>query len=220
MPRGYPDYEASVEPAIALKTVWSDDFEAPVLKWVPNSSVGGTNPIPSSTQVWVGAQSIYFVTAAVAGEWAEIRQRFPLLQLGKVGIECFMLLSTFTPGYMRFRIDIFDGTNVTTAELHLDHQAQTATIITPLGPIVVATKCFNLGPERVFMPVKLVVDMDTDLYTRLLIGPQQIDLSTHSLANPIPSTDKLEEVSIRLVDVAGVGMWAYVDNFILTQNEP
>lgn len=220
MPRGYPDYQSSREPAIALQTVWEDEFESPALKWIPASNFGGTNPVLSTTQAWKGVQSVYFVTVAAGATWAQIERRFPLFKIGRVGIEFFTYLNSRTPGYLLASARIYDGSNISEALLRLDSQAKTATIITPVGPIVVATLSFNPAATRSWIPVKIVADMNTDRYTRLLIGPQEIDLSTHLLVPGVASTDKLLRVRFDLIGDAAGAMTAYVDNFILTQNEP
>lgn len=220
MPRGYPDYQSSREQAIALQTVWEDDFEAPVLKWRANSSIGGTDPVLTTENAWKGTQSAYFITAAVANESASLDRTFPLLRFGRWGIEFFLRILTWTPGYFRLRLSILDGTNHSRAELRLDSEARTATIITPDGAIEVATGILTLPLDRPFVPIKLVVDMDTDRYVRLIIGPTAIDISAHALVIVGPTDNLVLTVQHYLAGgIAGV-MSCYVDNVIITQNEP
>lgn len=242
MARGQPDYGITTQTPVASGisdpgeaaarlgsinvydrrgwTVWMDDFEAPELKWLALSSVGGTLPVLSTTRSWMGVQSVYFVTAAVAGAYASIVRLFPLVRLGRVGMEFFIYLYSETPGYFVMRTRIYDGTNRSDAELRLDYQAQTATIVTAAGDRIVATNCFNGLMMNVWTPVKLVVDMDTDRYTRLLIGPQEIPLDTHSLVAGGADPDSLLWTELRLEGDAIGMMSAYMENFILTQNEP
>lgn len=201
-------------------TVWMDDFEAPVLKWAAASNAGGTDPVLSTTREWMGTQSTYFVTAAAAGAWASLQRSWPLVRLGKFGAEFWIWLHSLTPGYFRMLLDIFDGTNWSRAELRLDSQARTASIVTPAGTIVVATFCFNTVFNEVWIPVKLVVDMDTDFYTRLMIGPDEYDLSAHALVPMGASNENQIWSSLRLVGDAIGAMSASLDSFILTQNEP
>lgn len=201
-------------------TVWMDDFEAPVVRWTASDDGFGTDPILSTTEAWMGTQSVYFVTRNTNVAFARLERRFPLVRLGRIGIEFFILLAGKTPGYFEASLRLYDGSNISDARLHLDSEAQTATIVTPDGGIEVATYCFNAAIGITWMPVKLVVDMDTDRYVRLLIGPQEIDLSTHLLVPGVVTTDKYFRMRLSLEgDVAG-DMTAYLDNFILTQNEP
>ncbi len=197
-----------------------DDFESPTLNWLASSNAGGTDPVLSSVSVWEGAQSVYLATAAEASTYAAIQRNFPLVRSGKIGIECTALLGIHTPGYLRARMLIYNGTNYLRAELRLDNEAGTATIVTPSGNIEVATNCFPPLLSNCFMPVKLVVDIDTGLYTRLIIGPTEYDLSAYSLVTVGAATDIVIIVQVYLQgDVVEV-MSTYLDNFIYTNSEP
>lgn len=200
--------------------IWMDNFDAPVLKWRADSSPGGTDPVLSTDEAWMGVQSAYFVTAAVANEWASLSRTFPLLRLGRIGIEFFINIYTLTPGVFRLRLGILNGTNHTRAELHLDSEARTATIVTPLGNIVVATGCLTLPLFRPFVPIKLVVDTSINHFVRLIIGPTEIDISGYGLVLVGDTTNLILTVELLLAGDAIGAMSSYVDNFILTQNEP
>lgn len=198
--------------------IWMDDFEAPILKWLTDTVGGGSVPVLSTTQAWMGIQSVYLAVDA-AGR-STIFNFFPLVRRGRIGAEFYTYLKGITPGYLSLQLTIYDGTNTTWAELRLDSVARTATIVTPAGDIVVATSVFPLIAYETFVPAKLVVDMDTDRYVRLLIGPDEIDLSAHAL-NPLgDTTQKLITGLIELVGgTEGIAI-CHVDEFILTQNEP
>ena len=242
MPRGQPDYGvyqqqwaiaglADLGEAVARLdsiniydrrgfTAWMDSFEPPVLRWTASASAGGTAPVLSTTQQWMGVQSVYFVTAAVAGEWSQLIKVLPLIRLGKVGIEFSIYLDCQAPGYFQVLAYIFDGTNRRDADLRLDNRARTASIVTPAGLIPVATNCFPAWPVQVWTSVKLVVDMDTDMYTRLLIGDREFPIHTHALVPGAPTTSRFIQLTLRLQGDLIAIMDAYLDNFILTQNEP
>lgn len=242
MPRGQPDYGITTSTPVASGisdpgeaaarlgginvydrrgwTVWMDDFEVPELKWDRLAIGGGIGPGLSTTRAWMGIQSAYFNCPALPAPSASMYKSFPLLRLGKTGIEFFVFLNVQTPGYMRVRFRTFDRANRADAELRLDNQAQTATIVTPAGNIVVATKCFNTAARLVWAPVKLVIDMDTDFYTRLLISEREIDLSAHALVGGGVTGEGLLWVDFSLIGDAVAEMFSYIDDFILTQNEP
>jgi hypothetical protein len=62
--------------------------------------------------------------------------------------------------------------------------------------------------------------MDTDRYVRLLIGTAEVDLSQHSLVPWGADANKHLFVIFRLDGGVAGAQYAYLDNFILTQNEP
>jgi len=220
MPRGAPDYGVYERPAIAEQTFWEDTFESPVLRWGANSSAGSPNPVLSQVQQWKGIQSVHFATVAGIMEWGTLTRQFPFVRPGKVGVGFFTLLESRTPGYLQLGITIRDGNNISIAYLQLDRQARTATITTPAGPVVVANNCFPAIPLNCWIPVKLVVNTNTDMYDRLFIGPQSIDLSTHALTLGVATTDSMINIAFLFTgDIAG-DRDAYLDDFILSQNEP
>lgn len=71
-----------------------------------------------------------------------------------------------------------------------------------------------------FIPMKLVADFETGKYMRFLIGKWDIDLSSYNLYHE----EALPEMSIQAwfeeVGLSGTNMVCYVDDLILTVDEP
>lgn len=242
MPRGQPDYGLYTDTPVASGisdpgeaaarlgsinvydrrgwTVWMDDFEAPVLKWDAVASDGGEKLVLSTVRAVTGIQSAYLYTAAVAGRYSYMARYLTPIRQGKIGIEFWTNLFTWTPGYLALQLFIYDGINLSTAELHLDRQGRTASIITGGEDIPVATNRFFVNPITAFIPVKLVVDTDNDYYTRLLIQEREIDLSSYPMHGAGDTTDNVIEVRLKLQGGAVGTQYAFIDNFIFTQNEP
>ena len=242
MPRGQPDFGLYTETPVASGisdpgeaaarlgsinvfdrrgwTVWMDDFEAPSLKWTGAKAGVGELPILSSTTAFMGAQSVLLNVPAGAGATSYIRRGFPLIRLGKTGIEFWVQGFTKTTGYFRIDFDIWDGVNHTRARLHYDTNAGTISIDDDaLGLTVVATNIY-MTTVYYFLPIKLVIDMDNDKYTRLLVGSQELDISAYSVPIIIATTARHITVTAMVVGSAADNMWMYIDNSILTQNEP
>lgn len=242
MPRGQPDYGLTTQTQVASGisdpgeaaarlgsinvydrrgwTVWMDDFEAPNLKWIIAIVLPGNDPVLATTASWMGVQSVYFSTPGVGFPGSGIVKIHPLLRLGRLGVEFWVRGYTLTPGYFDLVLDIFDGINQTKAELRLDFQASTVSIVTPLGTFVIDTGAFPLLALMPFVPIKVVVDMDTDRYVRLLVGPYEHDISAHALVNMGATTNRLIRTAFNLWGNNLGAQYAWVDNFILTQNEP
>ena len=242
MPRGQPDYglytgtyvaSGISDPGEAAArlgsinvfdrrgwTVWMDDFEAAALKWFATSGVGGDKPILSHVLAWMGAQSVFLRIAGALNSTSWLSRYFPLIRRGRMGVEFWTHLWNGEDNYLELNVTIRDGTNVTVTQLRLDSNLRTATIVTPAGDIPVADKCFPTVLTDLFVPVKLVVDMDTDYHTRLLIGPDEYDISTHLMLPFGATTDKYLYIKFQLLNGGGPIGYAYIDNFILTQNEP
>ena len=62
--------------------------------------------------------------------------------------------------------------------------------------------------------------MDTDLYTRLMVGAEEIDLSSYPLEVVGATTNKIISSYLELHGSAVLDTFIYIDNIILTYNEP
>lgn len=242
MPRGQPDYGIYTGTPVASGisdpgeaaarlgginvydrrgwTVWMDDFEAPGLKWVPSSAGGGIDPILSTARAWHGIQSAYFSAPAAVNPSSVLGLDWPYIRQGKVGIEFWLAGYTQTPGYVRVRFLFCDGVNQGRAEVQVDFEARTVSIVAATGTFVVDTDTFIDIPAMPFQPVKLVIDMDEDIYTRLLVGAREYDISAYSLLNVGPTPFRCIRGEFLLQGDVAADMHCYLDNFILTQNEP
>lgn len=198
--------------------VWTDNFEAPVLKWTPNLLAGGNLPALSNVDFWMGQGSVLFQSNA-AGSSILMRD-FPLIRTGKIGVEFWVKLAILTPGYFQIHLLISDGTNESSAYLRLDNQAQTAQINTNLGWVTVSTRFSANPPIYIWTPVKIVANTDTDMYERLIIGSHEIDLTAHTLFTGGVTANEYLRVNFTMLDTAAGAISTYMDNFILTQNEP
>ena len=201
-------------------TVWQDNFEGPNLAWTLSRNSGGTLPALSSAKPYMGSQSCYFVTAAGVGAGATIERLFPLLRTGKIGIEFMLYLENETAGYFWSRMLVYDGTNISNAWLRLDMKGNTAIIITSTGQVTIATSPFNSAANNAYTAIKWVIDTVNDKYVRLLINDTEFDISSHVIAGGGSTTDKFIHVINNLHGVAAGTQLAYLDNIILTQNEP
>uniref|UniRef100_A0A6H2A2X8 Uncharacterized protein n=1 Tax=viral metagenome TaxID=1070528 RepID=A0A6H2A2X8_9ZZZZ len=229
MPRGTPDYKIYGEIAARLGSVvtldrqgdvvWIDNFEAPVLKWDRAYVFGGEAPVLSSTYVYEGAQSVMLSCGAVINSVSRISRSWGLLRPGKLGVELWVQGETDAPGYLELTLGIFNGTQEATAELRYDSTAQTITIVTATGNFGVATNAMMRLNQNYWLPIKLVVDSQTGLYTRLIVGGQIIDLSAYGLVMGALNASRYIYAIIEQNGIAARITRMYIDSFILTQNE-
>jgi len=201
-------------------TIWMDDFEAPILRWRATYILNGQAPILSTTTSFRGVQSVYFNTPAGVNSASFLDRRFPLIRLGKAGAEFWVQGFTKTIGYFAATFYIYDGTTPNYAELLYDTNAGTISIVHAAGTTVIAANVYMYNLQYYFLPIKLVVDMDSNMYSRLIVGEREFDLSAYQLVALPASTDRYILVGFTVRGSAADDMWMYLDNFILTQNEP
>jgi len=242
MPRGQPDYGLTAQTVLAAGiadpgeaaarlgsinvydrrgwTLWMDNFEAPALKWEAASFGGGIVPVLDSSRAWTGAQSVKLACPAAGAPISQLYRCFPLARLGKVGAEFWIQTNQVVGSYIRFLLGIYDGVNLSSAEMEYYPQLGTIRLATSVGWILVASDIYMTQAGQYFLPIKLVVDMDTEQFIRLLVGEREIDISSYLMFNAGATVFRVIGVILALYGVAGGATEAYIDNFILTVSEP
>lgn len=242
MPRGQPDFGLYTQTPVASGisdpgeavarlgsiniydrrgwTVWMDDFEAPDWKWNVGSIVPGLNPLLVTTQKWMGVQSAYLDCPAGAAPISTMEKYLPLIRQGKFGVEFWVSGKILTPGHFSLELSIFDGTDHITAALAIDTEANTVSIWSAGAYHVIDRNSFQPDRPSLFIPVKLVLDVDTNKYVRLLVGATEYDITAYAMTFIAATADKYILSYFRLYGDNVGDMYIWLDNFIYTQNEP
>lgn len=201
-------------------TVWMDDFEATTLRWDASQIAGGVTPVLDSFQSMSGSQVVHFECGASTADKSIIERLFGLIRLGKIGVEFWIQITKQGTEYFELTIDIIDGTNWSEALLRYTPVAGTIEIYTGGAWLEVMTGIYMYYGYWYFLPIKLVVDMDSDTYQRLLVGEREIDLSTYPLSDLGLNPIRRVGVTFQLTGDGVAITRAKIDNFILTQAEP
>lgn len=201
-------------------TVWMDDFEAPVLKWTASVAGAGVLPVLQSDLSFSGTQCPYLYTPGGLAASSIINRRFPLVRRGTVGAEIWVCGSTVTPGFIYLTLRVSDSRSSTQGRWLIDTVNHTIYIQSGGAEIPIATNVYATAERHNFLPVKLVIDTDTDKYVRLIVGPDEYDISAYALQLIGGPGFHFIEAYIGVEGDASAIMYAYADNFILTQNEP
>ena len=242
MPRGQPDFGmyATKEVAASMSdlgevaarlgsivtydrrgdVVFFDDFEEPVFKW-------DTDVIPATSSVMLdsvnpksGSQAVKLYTTANTGAYALI-QKYTCIQVGKqIGLELsFSRLSE--PLDLFLRLYYYNGEDYYRMEVKIDPEAKEIYVLKD-PPIY--TKVANIGIPRdtvyLFHVVKVVADLNTGMYKRLLYDNLEFDISDEVVFSDLSSERFhvwLTAYQQTRVDTGGT---SYLDDIILTQNEP
>jgi len=200
--------------------IFQDDFESPTLLWDTEKEGSGEYPILNSDEVCMGSQSCYLSAPIAADSESRLTRIFPLLKKGRLGFEFWIQARAYTDGYFWWRLWEKDGVNIAFAELRFDSEAKNITIRTSTGYVEVLTDIYTTQGDHFFLPIKIVIDTNTDKYVRLLVGSVEVDLSAYSLRDMGDTTDHNLNVKLGCLGCALDSMFTYVDNFILTQDEP
>jgi len=241
MPRGQPDFGAyaaetyvtgmsdMAELAARLgsivlfdrkgKVVDLDDFEAPLLKW--RTTVAGSATIAlDDTQPKSGAQGVKIYSSGAEGDAAYIRKGFIALPSKRIGTEIsFSLASNKTSFHAK--LDYYNGAVQYRCYVKLDF-TDNKIYYRPSGggwtELAEITAIHSLS--WTFTPVKVVADFDTGYYVKLILGSVEYDMTDLAMQFTGDTTYPRFFIEYRLDREADGEGQIYLDDFILTQDEP
>lgn len=197
-----------------------DDFESPVLKWTVTVA-GAEYGRLDSENVRSGAQALKIHTRAAAG-WGPYAV-YGLAMLGdrRLGSEISFYTSAATL-YLGMIIRYYDGTLQHYGMLEYDFVLGELSIWDPVaGQVIIATGITLPTGKFAFTQMKLVVDFDNDKYVRAILGHTEYDISAYdciTAGSGFPVQDNIWLWVANDVTATPADIW--LDDFILTQNEP
>jgi hypothetical protein len=200
--------------------LWCDDFECGINKWY---FVGNTLT-PSQLGSVSGSLSgkMDTVTASI-NDAVAIYRRLPYPNLSRYGFEIHFTI----PQHSEFEIcfDKYDGTNLTRAALKLSSEDSKLQYYVGGGVFQDIDTGLNIytinTPQNgVFNVLKLVVDYLTGKYVRAILNFKEYDISSIPLVSAPNATGANLLIYIKLTTKEAVAKTAYIDDAIVTQNEP
>lgn len=200
--------------------VWLDDFEDNINKWDIALLGAGAGVTLSNDLARNGARSARLVTGNVLNDYAGITRLLPLPVLGKIGFE-ISFTSDEDLNTQRFYIRRFDGVDHHTGEVYYDAVANRLYYVDSTGaPQVLPLSTDLTASVTLFHTLKLVVDLSTDMYVRLILNEIEYDLSSYPLWVDDNLTPPMLAVNYWVRTQAAANQTVYADDAIVTQNEP
>ena len=201
------------------RVVILDDFEAPVLKWYALGASGGA-AILDGTYPQSGSQDCKLSVANSSGSTITMSKGFNLLPSKRLGIE-ISFCRPRTDMYFTFSIDRDDGTNRYLATIRVDPNGRALAYKITTGTYTeFATSLLMYNYAFFFHHLKLVADFDTNNYARCIYAGIEYDLSSYGLEVTASSGYPHCRAKLELFHRAQAAIDLYVDDFILTQEEP
>jgi len=202
--------------------VWFDDFESGAInKWENLVHISPGAVTPSAVMARNGAFSAMFTGAGVAPTGTGIYhyERFPVL--GLVGFEASFTLQIGLDR-VEFLSDFFDGADSRFFGVRYNQATQTLEYVDRLGAWVpLATGLDIFGYISLFHTIKFVVDLRSNQYVRCLLDNRSYPMA--NIAGQVvvgaPAVPCWRILAASLSDTV-TGVVNYMDDIILTQNEP
>ena len=202
------------------KVTYADGFEDALLKWDKDYVSPGLVPRLSQTYAIEGHQSVKLECGADTLATSIIGRSFSLISEGRIGIELWVQGHFHAGGLLTLAVSFYDGTNRSDAYWDYDGAAGTLQIRWLGGSYVAATGIYMAPDCFYFLPIKLVLDIDTDKFVRLVVASQEVDLSAYSMDLIGATTDKYIYIALALAGADAGAQKAYIDNLIITRDEP
>lgn len=207
--------------------VWFDSFENGFNKWRIPPGSSGTVAL-SDARAYFGARSCKFTTAAVAGSYTAMTSYIHLPSLSKIG-SAFILTppdhgGVPNPDYeLEFSIGFSDRAfSLRYLSYSPDNNRYQLALYTTGGwtnaYTITGDGLFNLF-SYLFHTVKLVFDLATNKYERLIIDNMEYDISNYE-AGVVPAAAPILYNTLLIRPVQAIAFTSYLDTAIVTQNEP
>lgn len=199
--------------------VFIDNFEGSTLQW--ETGGGGTNHVEaiSTGNARDGSQSCILTAGAGVLGQAYITKHIGIINPGKIGLEVSFTLDAATTLF-DLAFWYYDGANVHRGYVRYD-------------PSKTKWEYFNSGGTRTDLATgvklrtanspwhtcKLVLDTDTDKYSRFLYNDVEISMEGIDIYMTTDTDDPMIMIEIIHLCTDAAVKSIYVDNVILTQNE-
>lgn len=229
---GNPNYVGGGELAARLgsikhyekrgEVVFMDDFEGSTFKWIEGGTGTGNSVARSNDIARSGDFSIKMIAGDAVDNYSDIRIQLMLPTQSRLGFEFSFLMKTDIK-YIEARLFLYTGTVRQTAYVRYDPQnnkLQYQDNALAWQDIATDVDVYE-GSNVLFNTMKLVIDYDAIEYLRLFFNNTEYDLSDIAMYSTGSSIQYHLMWGIKVYNNKnGSNPYIYVDDFILTQNEP
>lgn len=197
-----------------------DNFKNGLAKWKLTGSGDGNSQILTADRARSGGYSVKLVGGLTTAYHARMCNYFPYPILSKWGFEThFLYGSAFN--YMLFGIDKYTGTQLVTSAIKFDRLNSKLQYYDDEGEYQDIADFSIYEGDYLFNAVKVVLDLENNKYHRLIFNENTYPLSDYNMRITDPHYGRPRiEFYIQLYSRSGENDYIFVDNIIITQNEP
>lgn len=200
--------------------IFLDGFENGLNKWEIQTAGAASTASISPIPVKSGGYSILLAPAIPAVDYARIETLQPYPALTKIGLECAFSFDS-NIRYVYLWIGIYTGAQTASARILYSKSAETLSYVTTAAANVAFATNVNLQADiDLFHIAKVVIDINNLTYVRFILDDNEYNLANAVLN--ITGDATYSHLVIRISassNDADIGN-AYIDNAILTANEP
>ena len=200
--------------------VFIDNFEKTPLKWSVEKEIGTETAGFSTENVLSGGQSLKLATVANASSKVAIKRYFPIFCTKKQGIEIAIKGSVFHSNiFLSYFLSYKHISNhflitIDTSNNILQYYDEGGFLVTFEDSLELKQANY------LFHRFKMVVNLETGCYIRFIMDRTEYPLNDISCRQAANIDDDYFYAHILLQNTQAYPIPIYLDNFILTQNEP
>lgn len=200
--------------------VWMDSFEEGLSKWEAVTGGTGAAAALDTTRSMHGLISAKLTTGSTGSYLAQIKRYSPFAVLNKFGVEIHATMHDSLDA-LYLILDIYTGSKVLDTSIAYEPSTNKLYYESSAGAMVELASDVNLyAYSYLFHAFKLVVNGESEEYVRLIVNDVLYDLAGVAVRTAADARAPYMEVSVMAVGDSGGNYSIYVDDVILTMNEP
>lgn len=200
--------------------IWYDDFEGGTLTWETATNVAGSAVNLASTWPMRGSQNVDLVCGAGANAYALMYKYISPSVLGKVGLE-FSFTTNVQTDTWEFQFNYYDGTYRNQAYFKYLPANDKWQYLNSAGSWTdMLTSIVLEESYKTYHTVKVVMDIENNYWSRFICNQNEVDMSDQGLRRVASAIQNCLNVLIGHYSDHTSAITCYVDNVIVTQNEP
>jgi hypothetical protein len=200
--------------------LWWDDFECGLAKWSDTGAGTGKAVALSTARARNGRTSCLLTAGSDGGRTGQISHSRPFTALSAIGLEAsFSLPGAVERINVTLQIEL--GTARYDASVRWNGVSNTIEYVDAGGAAVTLESGVILRQDpTLFHTFKVVADMAAGQYVRAIVDEKVYALPGIAAFAGVPSGELSVVAHCRVIGRAGVNDTVYVDDVIVTQNEP
>ena len=200
--------------------LWWTSFEDGLAQVSAGTDGVGADVYPSAAEAKSGAYSVKLIGGSDGTKWASVLKSLSYTKLGLVGFESGVLVNT-TVDYIQWSIIHWDGTAGKQYTIQWTPSTETLVYIdSASAPQTISTDVPYVASGSLWNLVKLVVDIENDVYERVLFDDQLFPLTNIAGEPYAGAGSRFIQVEAVVISRAANNDYIWVDDYIVTQNEP
>jgi len=200
--------------------IFIDDYEEGFSHVLTVKSGTGAAVELSTTETRFGAYSVKLIGGSDTSRLAVLRYYIGHRIVTTLGVEFSFRVSDNVES-VQMAVLYYDGAKLHQGGLYYDPVNNNWQYLNSGATLSDLKTSRPLGElTSLFYPCKLVLNVVTDKYVRAIIPGGVEDMSALAIYTPTTATSPMIRVDIGITSITGTNGVAYVDGFIVTQNEP